>query len=191
MNEKEILSRFGIGKKLAYGLFIQSILVIIATIFAFYSIYVRFIEFGLSFDFITQIIACLVCIFLLIYSFYAFNKDNSENYFKIIIGLFVIQLVFSALSWFMDDGSPILGFLTIIQLIILIYFFVAFTKNYKGAQYAMLLVIAIEIIIVIIDLTLGAHWFSCFKFLIIPCTIALTYYERVQRGKYPKLNIFK
>ena len=191
MNEKEILARFGIGKKLAYGLLIQSILVIIATISAFYSIYIRFIEFGLSFSFITHIISCLVCIFLLIYSFYAFNKDNSENYFRIIIGLFAIQLVFSALSCFMNVISPIVGFLNIIQLIILIYFFVAFTKNYKGAQYAMLLVIAIAIIIAIIRLTQGESWFSCFKFVIIPCTIALTYYERVLRGKYPKLNIFK
>ena len=191
MNEKEILSRFGIGKKLAYGLFIQSLLVILATISAFYSIYIRFIEFGLSFNFITQIIACLICILLLIYSFYAFNKENSENYFKIIIGLFAIQLVFAALGLFMNVGSPIAGFLNIIQLIILIYFFVAFSKNYKGAQYAMLLIIAIAIIIAIIRSTQGSSWFSGFKFLIIPCTIALTYYERVLRGKYPKLNIFK
>ena len=191
MNEKEILSRFGIGKKLAYGLFIQSILVIIATIIAFYNIYSGFIEFGLSFNFIGQIISCLVCILLLIYSFYAFNKENSEIYFRIIIGLFAIQLVLAVLSCFMDFGNPITGFLRIIQLIILIYFFVAFTKNYKGAQYAMLLVIAIEIIINIIGLTQGAPWFFVFKFLIIPCTIALTYYERVLRGKYPKLNIFK
>ena len=191
MNEKEILSRFGIGKKLAYGLFIQSLLVILATIIAFYNIYSMFIGFGLSFIFIGQIISCLVCIMLLIYSFYAFNKENSENYFRIIIGLFAIQLVFAVLTCFMNVDSPILGFLTLIQLIILIYFFVALTKNYKGAQYAMLLVITIEIIIAIIRLTLGTSWVLCFKFLIIPCTIALTYFERVQRGKYPKLNIFK
>ena len=189
MKGDEILSRFGIGKKLAYGLFIQSILVIIATLCAFYSIYIRFIEFGLSFSFITQIISCLVCIFLLIYSFYAFNKENSETYFRIIIGLFAIQLVFGALSFFMNVGSPIVGSLRIIQLIILIYFFVAFTKNYKGAQYAMLLLIVMQIIITIISF--DGNWVIDFKFLIIPCTIALTYFERVQRGKYPKLNIFK
>ena len=190
MNEKEILARFGIGKKLAYGLLIQSILVIIATICAFYSIYISFIAFGLSFALITNILSCLVCIMLLIYSFYAFNKENSENYFKIVIGLFAIQIVLAVLTCFMDVGSPIAGFLRIIELVLIIYFFVAFTKNYKGAQYAMLLIIVMQIIITII-VYMDSNWFIGFKYLIIPCTIALTYYERVLRGKYPKLNIFK
>ena len=96
MDNNEIYSRFGISKKLAYGLLAQSIIVILATIICIISIFT--IETKYPFIYITNIISLITCISLLIYSFYGFNaKTNQEAFFLSAIILYIILLIFRLL----------------------------------------------------------------------------------------------
>ncbi|WP_405274875.1 hypothetical protein [Methanobrevibacter sp.] len=40
------------------------------------------------------------------------------------------------------------------------------------------------VIVLIFNIMGGLPWFVAIKYIVIPVTIALTYFERVQRGKY-------
>ena len=48
----------------------------------------------------------------------------------------------------------------------------------------MLLTIVSGVIVLIFNMMGGMPWFIGLKYIIIPFTIGLTYFERVQRGKY-------
>lgn len=187
MNNDEILARFGISKKLAHGLFVQSILVIFATIISIWGIFEVYYEFGFTFKYITNFLSLLVCISLLIYSFYGFNaKKNQEAFFTSAIVLYILLIISGLLTSAFNYTNPV-SILTIVTLIAAVHFLYAYTKNYKSANYAMLLVLISVVIVMIFNMMGGMPWFIALKYLIIPCSIALTYFERVQRGKYDLL----
>lgn len=48
----------------------------------------------------------------------------------------------------------------------------------------MLLAIVLGVIVLIFNMVGGIPWFIGLKYIIIPFIIGLTYFERVQRGKY-------
>ena len=128
-----MLARFGISSRLAYGLLFQSILVICVAIISIWGMFE--LRMGFTLSYITNILSFLVCIALLVYSFYGFNaKRNQEAFFLSAVILYIVVIIFG---------------------IVLIF-------NMMG----------------------GMPWFIALKYIIIPVTIALTYFERVQRGKY-------
>jgi len=47
----------------------------------------------------------------------------------------------------------------------------------------MLIIIITCIIVMLANLMMGIPWFIAIKYIIIPFSIGLTYFERVQRGK--------
>ena len=95
MNDDEILARFGISSKLRYGLIIQSLLVLIAAIISLWGVFKLYNPHYFSLRFITNIFSLLVCISMLVYSFYGFNsKTHQEAFFKSTIVLYII-LTFS------------------------------------------------------------------------------------------------
>ena len=184
MNNDEILARFGISSKLAHGLMIQSILVIFATIISIWGIFELFNQGDFSLRFITNIISLLVCISLLVYSFYGFNAEkNQEAFFIATIVLYIILIIFGLFSTTFDYKNPV-SLLTLITLISAIYFLHDYTKSYISANYAMLIVLISGFIVVIFNIFSGMPWFIAVKYLIIPVSIGLTYFERCQRGKY-------
>ena len=184
MDNNEIMARFGISSKLAYGLFIQSILVIFAAIIAVWGIFELFNESGFSLRFITNFVSLLVCISLLIYSFYGFNAErNQEAFFISAIVLYIILVICGLFTSAFDFKNPI-SLLTLITLISAIFFLHDYRKSYMSANFAMLVVVITGIIVVIFDILGGMPWFIALKYLIIPFSIGLTYFERTQRGKY-------
>lgn len=188
MDSSEILARFGISEKLAYGLFIQSIFVILAAIMNLWRLIEVFPQYGFNYIVLTNIISVLCCISLLVYSFYGFNAEkNQEAYYISAIILYIIILFLGVLSNLINNGSPI-GYVIILPLITTIYFLYAYKKNYRSAQYAMLLVLVLQVVVAIcLIVIIGTPWYVGLKILIIPVTIALTHFERVQRGKYPNI----
>ena len=184
MDNDEIMARFGISSNLAYGLFIQSILVIFAAIIAIWGIFVLVNQGDYSLRFVTNIISLLVCISLLVYSFYGFNaKKHQEVFFNASIVLYIILIMFGLFTSAFDFKNPV-SFLTLITLICAIFFLSEHKKNYQSANIAMLAVLISGIIVVIFDIFGGMPWFIALKYLIIPFSLGLTYFERTQRGKY-------
>ena len=64
-----------------------------------------------------------------------------------------------------------------------VYFFKV-RVNYKVANFAILIALISGVIVLIFNMMNGMPWFIALKYIVIPVTIALTYFERVQRGKY-------
>ena len=64
-----------------------------------------------------------------------------------------------------------------------VYFFKV-RVNYKVANFAILISLISGVIVLIFNMMNGMPWFIALKYIVIPVTIALTYFERVQRGKY-------
>ena len=71
-----------------------------------------------------------------------------------------------------------------ITLISTIFFLSEYLKSYKSANYAMLIVIISSVISVILNIMAGMPWFVAVKYLIMPVSMGLTYFERTKRGKY-------
>lgn len=183
MNNEEILARFGISKRLVYGLFFQSILVIFATIISIWGV-IKLFNQGLTLTYITNIISLLVCISLLVYSFYGFNSErNSEAIFIVSVGLYIILIISGLITNTISLKNPASIF-TIVTLIAAIFFLHEHAKNYQSANIAMLVVVISAVIVLIFNLMGGMPWFIALKYLIIPFTIGLTYFERSKRGKY-------
>ena len=112
---------------------------------------------GFTLSYITNILSFLVCIAFLVYSFYGFNaKRNQEAFFLSAVILYIVVIIFGIFATTVDFKNPV-GMLTVITLISMILIF-----NMMG----------------------GMPWFIALKYIIIPVTIALTYFERVQREKY-------
>ncbi|WP_458402578.1 hypothetical protein [Methanobrevibacter sp.] len=82
-----------------------------------------------------------------------------------------------------DFKNPV-GMLTVVTLISIIFFLHEYRINYKVANFAMLIALASSVIVLVFNMMDGMPWFVALKYIIIPVTIALTYFERVQRGKY-------
>jgi hypothetical protein len=182
MNDDKFLARFGISSKLAYGLIAQSILVIIVTIISIWGVIKLYPNIDLKY--ITNFISLLVCITLLIYSFYGFNaKKYGEIFFVLAIVLYVILTAFGLFTTTIDMKNPA-SILTLVILISTIFFLHDYKKQYKSANYAMLIILISSIIVIIFNMMAGMQWFIAIKYIIIPFTIGLTYFERVQRGKY-------
>ena len=182
MKENEILSRFGISSKLAYGLLIQSILVIISAIISLVGI--LDISDGITLRYITNLMSFITCISLIVYSFYGFNsKRNQEAFFISSICLYIILTILGLLTSAISLKNPV-SILTVITLISSIFFLLEYQKNYKVANYAMLIIIITCIIVMLVNLMMGIQWFIVIKYIIITISIGLTYFERVQRGKY-------
>ena len=55
MSNDEILSKFGISKRLAYGLIFQSILVIFATIISLWGVFKLYNQTGITLNYTTNI----------------------------------------------------------------------------------------------------------------------------------------
>ena len=184
MNNDEILAKFGISKKLAYGLMFQTILVIFATIISLWGVFSLLNQTGINLNYITNLISLLVCISLLVYSFYGFNaKRNQEAFFTSSIILFIILNIFGLITTTLNLKNPSNIFI-MITLISTIFFLSEYLKSYKSANYAMLIVIISSVISVILNIMSGMPWFVAVKYLIIPVSIGLTYFERTKRGKY-------
>ena len=182
MNNDEIFARFGISSKLAYGLIVQSILVIAVSIISIWGIF----EFNqvLTLPYITNIISLFVCISLLVYSFYGFNaKNNQEAFFIAAIVLYIILIIFGLFTNALSLKNQV-TILTVVTLISMIFFLRDYRKNYKVANFAMLIALVSAFIVLIFNVMGGMPWFIALKYLVIPVTIGLTYFERVQRGKY-------
>lgn len=182
MDNDEVLARFGISSRLAYGLFAQSILVIIVALISILGI----IDFskGITLSYITNLISFLVCISLLVYSFYGFHaKKNQEVFFIVSIVLYIILIAVGLFTTTLSLNNPV-GILTVITLISTIYFLHEYRTNYTVANFAMLITLISCIIVLIFNVMGGIPWFIALKYIIIPVTIGLTYFERVQRGKY-------
>lgn len=184
MNNDEILAKFGISKKLAYGLMFQTILVIFATIISLWGVFSLLNQTGINLNYITNLISLLVCISLLVYSFYGFNaKRNQEAFFTSSIILFIILNIFGLITTTLNLKNPSNIFI-MITLISTIFFLSEYLKSYKSANYAMLIVIISSVISVILNIMAGMPWFVAVKYLIIPVSMGLTYFERTKRGKY-------
>jgi hypothetical protein len=182
MNDDKILARFGISSRLAYGLIFQSILVILAAIISIWGIFE--VKQGFTLSYITNIISLLVCISLLVYSFYGYDsKKYQEAFFVIAVILYIILIIFGLFATTIDLKNPV-SMLTVITLVSTIFFLHEHTKNYKVANFAMLIAIIFGFIVLIFNMMGGMPWFIALKYIIIPVTIALTYFERSQRGKY-------
>lgn len=74
--------------------------------------------------------------------------------------------------------------LTIVTLFSMMFFLADYRKNYKVANFAMLLALISAFIVLVFNVMGGVPWFIALKYIIIQVTIGLTYFERVQRGKY-------
>ena len=184
MNNDEILAKFGISKKLAYGLMFQTILVIFATIISLWGVFSLLNQTGINLNYITNLISLLVCISLLVYSFYGFNaKRNQEAFFTSSIILFIILNIFGLITTTLNLKNTSNIFI-MITLISTIFFLSEYLKSYKSANYAMLIVIISSVISVILNIMAGMPWFVAVKYLIIPVSMGLTYFERTKRGKY-------
>ena len=184
MNNDEILAKFGISKKLAYGLMFQTILVIFATIISLWGVFSLLNQTGINLNYITNLISLLVCISLLVYSFYGFNaKRNQEAFFTSSIILFIILNIFGLITTTLNLKNPSNIFI-MITLISTIFFLSEYLKSYKSANYAMLIVIISSVISVILNIMAGMPWFVAVKYLIMPVSMGLTYFERTKRGKY-------
>ena len=184
MNNDEILAKFGISKKLVYGLMFQTILVIFATIISLWGVFSLLNQTGINLNYITNLISLLVCISLLVYSFYGFNaKRNQEAFFTSSIILFIILTIFGLITTTLNLKNPSNIFI-MITLISTIFFLSEYLKSYKSANYAMLIVIISSVISVILNIMAGMPWFVAVKYLIIPVSMGLTYFERTKRGIY-------
>ena len=176
MNNDEMLARLGISSRLAYGLLFQSILVICVAIISIWGIFE--IKQGFTLSYITNILSLLVCISLLVYSFYGFKAIwNQEAFFLSAVILYVLTIILG------DFKNPV-GMLTVITLISMIFFLHEYRVNYKVANFAILIALISGVIVLIFNMMNGMPWFIALKYIVIPVTIALTYFERVQRGKY-------
>ena len=123
-----MLARFGISSRLAYGLLVQSILVICVTIISIWGIFE--VSKGISINYVTNIISLLVCIPLLVYSFYGFNaKNNQEAFFAAAIILYIILNIFVLFTTITNVKSPI-TITTLITLVSMIFFFREYKVNY-------------------------------------------------------------
>lgn len=178
----KLFARFGISSKLAYGLLVQSILVIFAAIISIWGIFE--LKEGFTLRYITNIISLLVCISLLVYSFFGINaKKNQEVFFTTSIILYIILIIFGLITNTVSFKNPV-SMLTIVTLFSMIFFLADYRKNYKVANFAMLLALVSAFIVLIFNVIGGMPWFIALKYIIIQVTIGLTYFERVQRGKY-------
>ena len=182
MKDNEFLLHFGISSKLAYGLFIQSILVLISSIISLVGIFD--LTNGINLRYITNLISFITCISLLVYSFYGFNsKRNQEAFFISSICLYIVLIILGLLTSAISLKSPV-SIITVVTLISTIFFLHEYQKNYVVANFAMLIVIITSSIVMLVNLMVGMPWFVVIKYIIIPFSIGLTYFERVQRGKY-------
>ena len=181
MSNDKIYEKIGISSRLAYGLMFQCVLVIFATIISIWGIF-ELKEFGLRY--ITNVISLIVCISLLIYSFYGFNaKKNQEIFFIVSVVLYIVLIIFGLFTNVFDYRSPT-TLLTLVTLISTLFFLHDYAKSYRSANYALFITVIASAIIVILSIMGGMHWYTAVKYIIIPVTIALTYFERVKRGKY-------
>ena len=184
MSNDEILSKFGISKNLAYGLLFQSILVIFASIISLWGIIAFFNQTGFTLNYITNFISLIVCISLLVYSFYRFNNNKyQEALFTISIILYIILIIFGLFATAVNVKSP-MTICTVVILISAIFFLHEHLKSFKSANYAMMVIVIGSFVVVILNIMNGMPWFVAVKYLIIPVTIALTYFERAKSGNY-------
>ena len=93
------------------------------------------------------------------------------------------MIIFGIFATTVDFKNPV-GMLTVITLISMIFFLHEYRVNYKVANFAILISLISGVIVLIFNMMGGMPWFIALKYIIIPVTIALTYFERVQRGKY-------
>lgn len=139
---------------------------------------------GFTLSYITNILSFLVCIAFLVYSFYGFNvKRNQEAFFLSAVILYIVVIIFGIFATTVDFKNPV-GMLTVITLISMIFFLHEYRVNYKVANFEILISLISGVIVLIFNMMGGMPWFIALKYIIIPVTIALTYFERVQRGKY-------
>ena len=182
MNNDEMLARLGISSRLAYGLLFQSILVICVAIISIWGIFE--IKQGFTLSYITNILSLLVCISLLVYSFYGFKVIwNQEAFFLSAVILYVLTIILGIFATTVDFKNPV-GMLTVITLISMIFFLHEYRVNYKVANFAILIALISGVIVLIFNMMNGMPWFIALKYIVIPVTIALTYFERVQSSHY-------
>ncbi len=182
MDNEEVLARFGISKGLAYGLLFQSILVILAAINSLYGVIAVYNEFSLPAA--TNFLSLIVCICLLVYSFYGFNAErNQEAFFIAAIVSYIVLIIFGLLANTINLKNP-LGMVGVVTLISTIFFLMEYRKNYIVANFAILITLVSCVVVLVFNVIWGMPWFVALKYIIIPFTIGLTYFERTQRGKY-------
>ena len=138
--------------------------------------------------FLTNLASFMLCISLLAYSFYGFNAEkDQEAYYTAAIVLYIFVLVLGIMTNLFNTHNPA-GYIEIITLIAALYFLYAYKRSYRSAQYAMLLIVALQIVVVIWLVMSGVNWYIGLRMIILPAAIALTHFDRVQRGKYPNIR---
>ena len=170
MNKDEIKEKFGISEKLAYGLFIQSIILIISTIMILTIISLAILN-NYSIETIFPItFQLLTCILLLTYSFYGFNKKNQEMLFKgaIISYMIFLLLSFKNINTFLS--TEIITF-TVLRLILLFLFLVLMNRNVKVVQVILLVEMILEVIVGIYLLHKGFEISFFIKNIVVPFSI--------------------
>jgi hypothetical protein len=60
---------------------------------------------------------------------------------------------------------------------LMVYFFKVYRANYKVANFAILISLISGVIVLIFNIMVGLLWFVAIKYIVIPVTIALTYFE--------------
>ena len=66
----------------------------------------------------------------------------------------------------------------------MMFFLQEYKRNYKVANFAIVIALIAGIIMMVFNIMNGMYWFVAIRGIILPFTIGLTYFERVQRGKY-------
>lgn len=190
-----ILSKIGIGKPMDYMMLIQSILVLVATIFTIYSlasslILNNFAVFTLGssfasncFDGFSQIVYCAIALMLLTYSLHLSYKGK-DSHFTIIMTVYAICVFRFALFQLLP-----INILRVIELLCIIYFIYLLIdpKDFKKAKKLMLVILILVIICNLLTSFLGGTVLPTFEVFIIQISVAFTFFVRFLRNNCPEI----
>ena len=180
-----ILSRFGIGKKMDYMMLIQSILVLIATIFTLYTLIDSLILNNFVSDPAVQIIYFVMALMLLFYSFNLSYKGK-DDYFVVIMAVYAVCIFLFALL------QPVpLNYLRIMELLCVIVFIYLLIdrEDYKIAKKVMLIILILVIISNLYTSLIGGSATLTFKVFIVQISVAFTFFIRYLRNKCPEISM--
>ena len=104
----------------------------------------------------------------------------------IISYMIFLLLSFKNINTFLS--TEIITF-TVLRLILLFLFLVLMNRNVKVVQVILLVEMILEVIVGIYLLHKGFEISFFIKNIVVPFSIILTYYERVNRGKYPNIKL--
>ena len=176
MSIRRVLYNLGIGEKFDWRFFIQSIIVISALVLSVWSLYDYCTEFGFSLiEFIFKrqfpifnIINIIILFLLIVCSF----SNNKKNYFLDALILYELYLILGI------SFDLIMSLLIAISSLLFACFLTALNKeNYKNAGYFIVGITIFGIIFSIYSVYLDS-WLFDFRFIMVPISIAATFFVR-------------